>query len=110
MNAPELPTADLLRQPHGNKVYILALARALPGLARKLQGMTPERFDIDDFMASSGPWASSEKVLAKFIASVWNPREAAHNGWICDVTDVASSINFEDRLVILHWIAKPIYP
>ncbi len=104
----ELPGPELLRQPHGNKAYILALARCLPGLAFKLEGWTPENFDIDRLKRASGPWATSEKVLVKFIVSVWNPQRNA--GWVCDITDIASSINHHDRLVILQWMLNPVYP
>lgn len=106
----KLPSAELLRQMRGNKVYILALARCLPGLARKLEGWTPENFTIDKFKKAAGPWSSSERVLARFIVSVWNPNDAKADGWLCDVTDVASSINTEDKMVIFHWMATPVYP
>jgi len=108
-NTVTLPSKDLLRQPNGSKVYILALARCLPGLARKLNGWTPENFDIDRFKRAAGPWSSSERVLACFIVSVWNPH-AAKPDWVCEVTDLASSINWEDCKVILLWIANPVYP
>lgn len=111
MNTPTLPGAELIRQFQGNKIYILALARCLPGIAFKLEDWTPEDWDIDRFMKASGPWSSGEKVLARFIASVWNPTAAASTKqWRYDATDIALSINAADRRVILQWIANPVYP
>jgi hypothetical protein len=105
-----LPTADVVRQ-QGSKAYICALIRALPGLGFKLGDMPADRFDIDAFMKNSRAWSSGEQVLARFIASVWNPTYAASKkAWRYDATDIASSINTPDKAVIITWMMNPIYP
>jgi hypothetical protein len=89
---------------------ILVLARSFPCLERKLQGWQPREFDPDEFWRMTGGWSHGELLCAAFVVHVWNPGWAAKNGPTFDFMDFAGIADTDSRLVVIYWLADPVWP
>jgi hypothetical protein len=91
---------------------ILALARKFPLLREKFDSCDyhPTQFDPDELMRISKPWSTTERGLAEFIVSVWDPYYGKHHpDCVFRLAFVAGNLADENREVLAEWIRKPFY-
>jgi hypothetical protein len=85
---------------------ILALARSFPLLQSKLDGYNPECFSPSEFERMSRPWSTTERHLAEFILSVWNPHWAEDHDCSFDLVKAKGLLSQENLDVLAAWVRK----
>jgi hypothetical protein len=88
---------------------ILALARSFPLLQSKLDDYHPELFSPVEFERMSRPWSTTERHLAEFILSVWNPNWAEDHGCSFDLVRAKGLLSPENLDVLAAWVRKSWY-
>ncbi len=63
--------------------------------------------DVDGFNQDLRLMSSGERHIAKFLASVWFGET---DSYPFDLIDSTRVLNFENRKVIVKWLAAPFFP
>jgi hypothetical protein len=90
--------------------YIFQLIAEFPCLSKKMGTWRPVEFDADLFYAMLTGASHGEILCGLFVLNVWNPGYAAAKGWVFDITDFAGTATFDNRVVVMKWLADPVWP
>lgn len=103
------PTVELLRT-RGPVMYIVALAESFPCLRGKCETITPQNWDVDQWVKNSKKWSHSERAAAMFVALVWNYHGARSKKWMFDSVDALGVWDPSNRAAFLAWAKNPVWP
>jgi len=98
---------DALPEETALRVRMTALARTFPS-TRNAPGVDPWRADLVEEWAK-GPISDGERMTARFLLSVWDPRLA----WELDPFDVMEALkvwSLSHHEAFLRWARKPWWP
>jgi hypothetical protein len=90
--------------------YILQLIREFRCLNAKFRTWSPAFFDPDKFFAMLDGASRGEISCGLFVLNVWNPGNVTAKGWSFDITDFAGTASFDNRVVVMKWLASPVWP
>lgn len=90
--------------------YIIYLLNTFHSLEGQFKDLTPENWNVDDFMKRTRAMTTGEKQAALFVANVWNPSYATERKWkFCAITAI-STWDSQHRQAFLHWAQDPRWP
>ena len=99
---------DALPEETALRVRMTALARTFPSMRNTIGIIDPWRADLVEEWAK-GPISDGERMTARFLLSVWDPRLA----WELDPFDVMEALKVwppSHREPFLKWAADPWWP
>ena len=108
MDARNLPNLKIIMEIPTEK--ILRIIGEFPCLRKKVGTWRPVEFDADEFYAMLAGASHGEILCGLFVLNVWNPGYANTKGWVFDITDFAGTATYDNRLVVMKWLANPVWP
>jgi hypothetical protein len=90
--------------------YIMQLIYEFPCLVKKVQPWIPMEFDPDKFHSMLTGSSHGERLCGLFVLNVWNPGYATSKEWHFDLIEFAGTADYENRAVVMKWLAAPVWP